>query len=65
MMLEGRVDTNDVVDTRGSYAVEGSPDWGWRIVVEPGNDALRVLMYNVTPDGEEVLGFELAYTRAA
>ncbi len=65
MVLRGQIDTKGAIDTRGSYAVEGGPDWGWRTVVQPGNDTLCVVMYNVSPDGEEVLGFELAYTRAA
>ena len=65
MLCQGQVGANETIDVRGSYAVEGSPDWGWRIVVEPGDNVLRVTMYNVTPDGDEVLGVEASYSRAA
>lgn len=51
---------NGIVTVRGTYQVEGYPDWGWRIDV--ANDpALRVVMYNVSPEGEEYLGFELDF----
>ncbi len=63
MLCEGRAAANEAIKVRGSYAVEGGPDWGWRIVVEPGDNTLRVTMYNVTPDGDEVLGVEASYTR--
>jgi hypothetical protein len=40
------------LDVRGSYAAPPGPDWGWRTVVETAEeDALRMLMYNVSPDG--------------
>lgn len=44
----------------GHYSVEGYPDWGWRteVLLEPN---LRVKMYNVSPEGEETLGFVLEY----
>ena len=64
MILEGKGDTTNAVVLHGSYAVEGGPDWGWKIVVEPGNTTLRILMYNVLPDGEEFLGVEATYTRS-
>lgn len=64
MICQGQVDGQGTLDVRGSYAVEGSADWGWRIVVAPDGHSVRILMYNVTPDGEEVLGVEATYTRA-
>jgi hypothetical protein len=48
------------VSVKGSYPVKGSPDWGWRIDVNAAAD-LRVVMYNLQPDGTEDLGFELIY----
>ena len=65
MICRGQVGATGGVDARGSYTVPSSPDWGWRMVIEPGNDELRILMYNVTPDGTEELGVEVAYTRDA
>jgi hypothetical protein len=51
-------------DVRGSYAVPEGPDWGWRMTAEATGDTLRVMMYNITPDGDEYPGFELALKRA-
>ena len=54
------------VDMRGSYAAPAGPDWGWRTVVEAdAHDALRVLMFNVTPDGQEARAVEAVYHRAS
>jgi len=45
----------------GTYpAGDGSPDWGWRIVMDwahPEQFSLR--MYNVLPDGQEALAVDL------
>ena len=52
------------VDVRGSYAAPPGPDWGWRTIVEADAlDALRVLMYNITPDGQEAHAVEAVYRR--
>jgi hypothetical protein len=64
MRLQGQDAAQDTVDVRGSYAVDASPDWGWRLVIEPGDTAWCMLMYNVAPDGEEFLGVEATYTRS-
>lgn len=53
------------VSVFGTYfAAPGHPHWGWRTEVddrEPG--ALRVRMFNVTPEGEEALGVDLELRR--
>ena len=49
----------------GTYpAGDGSPDWGWRIEVSHSDKELRVLMTNITPDGEEEWAVDGRYTRA-
>lgn len=50
----------------GSYAAPPGPDWGWRTVIQPGEDGthLRMTMYNVSPDGAEEIAAEASYTRA-
>ena len=37
------------------------PDWAWRTVVRATNDGWELVMYNVSPDGEETLAFHNIY----
>jgi hypothetical protein len=63
MICEGA--SGDSLDVRGSYAAPPGPDWGWRTVIETGEeDSLRMAMYNVTPEGQEVLAVDAVYRRA-
>ncbi len=56
--------TEDLVDVRGSYAAPPGPDWGWRIILRADSaDEFLMLMYNITPDGEEAPAVEARYTR--
>jgi hypothetical protein len=64
MICQGQVSATGGVEVRGTYAVPSSPDWGWRMVIEPAEDQFRMVMYIVTPDGAEALGVEAAYTPA-
>jgi hypothetical protein len=56
------------VAATGSWQVEGSEPWGWRIELEPrGRDALQMRMYNILPagmGGAEMLAVQADYTRA-
>jgi len=61
MLSRGRAEASGALAVHGSYAVPDGPDWGWRTVLEAENDAFRVLMYNVMPDGGEMLGVEMAF----
>jgi hypothetical protein len=64
MRCHGQIDPSGVASVKGSYAAPPGPDWGWRIVVEPdGGETLRLVMYNVTPGGEEMLAVEGVYRR--
>lgn len=65
MLLEGAVESNGSASMRGAYAALLGPDWAWRIAIEPGDAAFRMIMHNVTPEGEEALAVEAAFTRAA
>ena len=57
--------TSNELSVRGSYGAGEGPDWGWRIVLAPnGDEALRLIMYNIDPDGQEHLAVEAQYTRA-
>lgn len=64
MACEGAVEDNGSVVVRGSYAAPPGPDWGWRIVLRPvDGPALHLVMYNVTPDGQEALAVEATFER--
>ncbi len=62
----GGVSEGGGIDVRGSYPAPTGPDWGWRTtVLADGADAFRIVMYNISPEGEEMLAFENRYTRAS
>ena len=49
---------------KGTYAAPPGPDWGWRIEITPDEGTLRVVMFNIWPEGKEALAVETVYTRA-
>ena len=64
MSCHGTAEPDGSIIVRGTYAVPPGADWGWRIVLEPGDaGAVRLIMYNVDPDGHEELAVEADYTR--
>ncbi|HMQ03918.1 MAG TPA: DUF1579 family protein [Pyrinomonadaceae bacterium] len=63
MVSDGIVNDDGSVDVKGYYKVEGHPEWGWRTLIVPENVTLKIIMYNVSPDGDEELAVEAAYTR--
>ena len=64
MHCQGVVKGKGSIDVRGLYQAPIGPDWGWRIVIEPENEAtLDLIMYNITPDGEEALAVKAVYSR--
>lgn len=59
MACRGTVDEQGIYSVRGSYTVPDNPDWGWRIVLDPtAGETLRMVMYNLDPDGQEYLAVE-------
>ena len=65
MICEGPAVDAGPLEVRGSYPAPPGPDWGWRTVVETAEeDLLRMVMYNVSPEGEEYLAVDAAYRRA-
>ncbi len=65
LACEGTLDADGSISVQGSYAAPPGPDWGWRIGIRTGDGpALRVVMHNITPDGQEALAVEAAYARA-
>lgn len=66
MICHGAVQADGRVAVRGSYPAPSGPDWGWRIVVEPdGPDGLRLLMFNIMPDGQEFPAVRADFQRSA
>jgi hypothetical protein len=64
MVSEGRLDENDVISLKGFYTVPDNPDWGWRTIIEPeSNNSFKIVMYNVSPEGEESLAVEMEFHR--
>ena len=48
----------------GSYAARPDPDWDWRTEITPrGERAFEIVMYNITPKGEEAIAFRNVYER--
>lgn len=66
MVLDGQFGGGTTITLRGSYAAPPGPDWGWKIVVDvAATDRLRLEMFNVSPEGEELPAVESEYARMA
>jgi hypothetical protein len=64
MNCAGTINQQGDIVLKGSYEVPDNPDWGWRIEIPcPTDDALQIIMYNITPKGEESLACDAKYTR--
>ncbi len=63
MVSDGKVDENGSVSVRGFYKVPGHPDWGWRTDIIPGDKSIKIVMYNVSPEGVEEPAVETEYYR--
>jgi hypothetical protein len=47
------------------FAAEGHPHWGWRTEIHDGGASeFTIRMFNIMPDGEEMLGVEIVLKRA-
>ena len=63
MLLAGKISEQDAVELSGTYQVPNHPDWGWKIHIAPVVAALQIMMYNVTPEGEEDLAVSADYKK--
>jgi predicted enzyme related to lactoylglutathione lyase len=64
MACRGSLANEKQLVLRGSFAVPPGPDWGWRIELTPEEGrALRVLMFNVSPEGVSQPAVEATYAR--
>ena len=65
MACHGTVDDSGAISVLGSYEAPPGPDWGWRITInEPAPGQLRLVMHNISPDGQAELAVQGDYTRA-
>lgn len=64
MACAGTVPEGGPLSLRGSYPAPPGPDWGWRIDVLPEGDTLRIVHYNIWPEGKEELAVDSRYSRA-
>lgn len=65
MACIGQRPDSPTFQVRGAYAVPPGPDWGWRIEITPDPPrGLRVVMLNISPEGNEELAVEGSYARA-
>ncbi|MSR80792.1 MAG: DUF1579 domain-containing protein [Gemmataceae bacterium] len=62
--LKGSVDLAGQINLVGSYKAPPGPDWGWRTVLTPNHNHLRLVSYNISPTGHEDLAVEADYTKA-
>ena len=63
MICDGSVDENGHINMKGFYSVPDNPDWGWRTEVIPGKNSSQIVMYNVSPEGDEEIAVESSYSR--
>lgn len=63
MFCTGTAADDNVVKLQGTYAAPPGPDWGWRIEIRSVSaKELRVVMHNVSPEGQEDLAVHIDYT---
>jgi len=64
MLCQGSLSVAGALSVKCSYSAPPGPDWGWRITLEsPSNDAWRLVMHNITPQGDEQLAVEALFQR--
>ena len=64
MLCRGGLNAESALSVKGSYSAPPGPDWGWRITLESqSKDAWRLVMHNITPEGEEQLAVEALFQR--
>jgi GrpB-like predicted nucleotidyltransferase (UPF0157 family) len=62
MLCQGGLNPQGGLSVQGSYSAPPGPDWGWRIILEPGEaDTLRLVMVNIHPDGKEALAVDARF----
>ena len=64
MACTGPASGDSAFSVRGSYSAPTGPDWGWRIAITCQGETLRIVMFNIWPDGDrEDLAMETTLSR--
>ena len=64
MVCEGPARDSEHLSVRGAYAAPPGADWNWRIDLDLSNArTIRLVMYNISPDGKEELAVEASYSQ--
>lgn len=64
MHFPGQPDDEGGIHVHTTYPAPPGPDWGWRMFISADSaDAFRIVMYNIMPDGQEVMAVDLRCTR--
>lgn len=65
MQMTGAAEASGELWVKGSYAAPPGPDWGWRLALHPDSaDQFRLIMHNISPEGEAMLAVEAVFSRA-
>ncbi len=64
MVSEGHIGADGLISLKGFYAVPNNQDWGWRTNIEAkSKDIFEIIMFNISPEGEETLAVEMMFMR--
>lgn len=63
MLCDGLESGDGSVSVKGTYKVEGYPDWGWRSEIAATDGGFEYKMFNISPEGEETLAVEMDMKR--
>jgi hypothetical protein len=63
MLCQGEASPDGTLHLSGSYPAPPGPDWGWWIEVAPREEDLKLVMHNVTPEGQAFLAVEAVLER--
>ncbi len=64
MICQGEVHPDGSLSVLGAYPAPEGPDWGWRTVIEVGEDYFSLRMVNIPPGMADLLAVEAIYTPA-
>lgn len=65
MIFQGSIDRDGEITLLGSYPAPDGPDWGWRIVIRPEGDWLKLQMDNISPEADELWAVMADYMKTA